>query len=138
MSVVELAGAAGKNANPESRMASSVSPRSYLSDDPVLACRTSVILVADALRVPVEEIVAGARGSARSARARQAAMYLAHVALGISLTAVGRFFGRDHSTVAHGCHRVEDRRDHPDFDALIAELALAARIALNLDREIAA
>ncbi len=74
----------------------------------------------------------------QSAHARQAAMYLAHVALGISLSAVGKFFGRDHSTVAHGCRRVEDRRDDAAFDALIAELALAARIASHLDREITA
>jgi chromosomal replication initiation ATPase DnaA len=65
-------------------------------------------------------------------------MYLAHVALGVPLAAVGRCFGRDHSTVAHGCGRVEDLRDERGFDQMIAELALAARIARRLDREVLA
>lgn len=101
-------------------------------------CRVVILLAADAFQVPLPDMVAGTRGSVESAHARQAAMYLAHVALGIPLAAIGRFFGRDHSTIAHGCRRVEDRRDDPGFDVLIAELALAARIAMHLDREITA
>jgi DnaA-like protein len=101
-------------------------------------CRMAILLAADAFQVPLPWIVAGTRGSAESAHARQAAMYLAHVALGIPLAAIGRFFGRDHSTIAHACRRVEDRRDDSGFDVLIAELALAARIAMHLDREILA
>jgi chromosomal replication initiation ATPase DnaA len=101
-------------------------------------CRLAALLVADAFRLPPQNVAAATRGSRASAHARQAAMYLAHVALGISLTAVGVIFGRDHSTVAHGCRQVEDRRDDPAFDALISELALAARIAAHLDREITA
>jgi chromosomal replication initiation ATPase DnaA len=65
-------------------------------------------------------------------------MYLAHVALGIPLATIGRCFGRDHSTVAHGCGRIEDLRDERSFDEMIAELALAARIARRLDREVLA
>lgn len=101
-------------------------------------CRLAALLAADAFQTPLHNVVAPTRGPIASAHARQAAMYLAHVALGISLSAIGMIFGRDHSTVAHGCRRVEDRRDDPDFDALIAELALAARIAAHLDREITA
>lgn len=101
-------------------------------------CKLTSLLAADAFRIPLSSIVAGTRGPLQSAHARQAAMYLAHVALGISLSAIGKFFGRDHSTIAHGCRRVEDRRDEAAFDALIAELALAARIASHLDREITA
>jgi chromosomal replication initiation ATPase DnaA len=98
----------------------------------------AAMLAADAFQIPLPKVIAGTRGSAESAHARQAAMYLAHVALGIPITAIGRFFGRDHSTIAHGCRRVEDRRDDSGFDVLIAELALAARIAMHLDREITA
>jgi chromosomal replication initiation ATPase DnaA len=90
------------------------------------------------LQLKPSDILAVTRGSPADAHARQAAMYLAHVALGISLTAIGRFFARDHSTVAHGCRCVEDRRDDPAFDTLIGELALAARIALHLDCEVTA
>jgi chromosomal replication initiation ATPase DnaA len=103
-----------------------------------VGCKLAALLVADALQLKLSDILAVTRGSPESARARQAAMYLAHVALGISLTAIGRFFARDHSTVAHGCRCVEDRRDDPGFDTLIAELALAARIALHLDCEVTA
>lgn len=101
-------------------------------------CKLAVLLVADALQLKLSDILAVTRGSSANARARQAAMYLAHVALGISLTAIGRFFARDHSTVAHGCRCVEDRRDDPAFDTMIAELALAARLAAHLDCEVTA
>jgi chromosomal replication initiation ATPase DnaA len=103
-----------------------------------VGCKLAALLVADALQLKLSDILAVTRGSPESARARQAAMYLAHVALGISLTAIGRFFARDHSTVAHGCRCVEDRRDNPAFDTMIAELALAARLALHLDCEVTA
>jgi chromosomal replication initiation ATPase DnaA len=56
------------------------------------------------------------RGRAHIALARQVAMYLAHVACGMSLTDTGRLFGRDRTTVAHACGVIEDRRDDPVFD----------------------
>lgn len=96
------------------------------------------LLAADALDVPLANVLAPTRGSCAAVHARQVAMYLSHVALGIPIVTVGRHFGRDHSTVAHGCRRVEDLRDERSFDALIAELALAARIARHLDHEVLA
>ena len=51
---------------------------------------------------------------------RQIAMYLSHVVLQISLTDIGIVFGRDRTTVGHACHVVEDRRDDPDFDRIVA------------------
>jgi len=56
------------------------------------------------------------RGRAKVALARQAAMYLAHVVCGLTLTDTGRLFGRDRTTVAHACGVIEDRRDDPLFD----------------------
>jgi chromosomal replication initiation ATPase DnaA len=56
------------------------------------------------------------RGRAKVALARQVAMYLAHVACGITLTDTGKLFGRDRTTVAHACGVVEDKRDDPHFD----------------------
>lgn len=102
------------------------------------ACSLAAMLAADALDVPITNVLAETRGSRTAAHARQVAMYLAHVALGVPLASVGRCFGRDHSTVAHGCGRVEDLRDERGFDQMIAELALAARIARRLDREVLA
>jgi chromosomal replication initiation ATPase DnaA len=59
--------------------------------------------------------------------ARQLAMYLTHVMLGLNLTEAGRLFGRDRTTVAHACGLIEDRRDDPDFEALVAGLEAAVR-----------
>jgi hypothetical protein len=102
------------------------------------ACKLAVFLVADAFQIPPKHFLAPTRGKPAHARARQAAMYLAHVALGVSITAIGAFFRRDRSTVAHACRQVEDRRDDFVFDLMMAELALAARIAAHLDCEVTA
>ena len=48
--------------------------------------------------------------------ARQVAMYLAHVAWGLTLTEAGHVFARDRTTVAHACGLVGDSRDDPVLD----------------------
>jgi chromosomal replication initiation ATPase DnaA len=68
------------------------------------------------------------RGPAAEAFARQVAMYLAHVGLGLSLSTVGRLFARDRSTVAHACALVEDRRDAAPFDRSLDLLEGAMRL----------
>lgn len=62
------------------------------------------------------DLWSGTRGRPHAAFARQVAMYLAHVACGLTLTQVGHIFSRDRTTVAHACGRVEDLRDDPAFD----------------------
>ena len=62
------------------------------------------------------DLWSGTRGCPRVAFARQVAMYLAHVAWGLSLTEVGYVFSRDRTTVAHACGLVEDLRDDPVLD----------------------
>ncbi|GAB5506632.1 MAG: hypothetical protein Rhirs2KO_17950 [Rhizobiaceae bacterium] len=47
-------------------------------------------------------------------------MYVTHVVLGLSMTEIGKGFGRDRTTVMHACHLVEDLRDDDDFDQIIA------------------
>jgi hypothetical protein len=54
-------------------------------------------------------------------------MYLMHTSLGRTMADVGRYFGRDRTTVAHACGRIEDQRDDAGFDALV--LVLEERIA---------
>ena len=56
------------------------------------------------------------RGSPAQAFARQVAMYLAHVGLGLSQRRIASLFARDRRTVAHACALVEDRRDCARFD----------------------
>ena len=70
------------------------------------------------------------RGRSRVAFARQVAMYLAHVAFGLTLTTVGRAFNRDRTTVSHACALVEDARDDPEFDRTLELLeAIVKRLA---------
>ena len=81
--------------------------------------------VARVFAVPTEALSSASRGRARIAFARQAAMYLAHVGLSLSLTDVGRLFARDRTTVAHACGVVEDRRDDPTLDRTLELLEAA-------------
>ncbi len=89
------------------------------------ACRFVEALVGVALGVALADMRRSSRGRAPAAFARQTAMYLAHVHLGLSLERVGEHFGRDRTTVAHACARVEDSRDDPNRDRIVACLELA-------------
>ncbi|MCE9649583.1 MAG: hypothetical protein K8R18_08175 [Parvibaculum sp.] len=84
-------------------------------------------MIACALDIPITEMRARTRRRAPVAHARQIAMYLTHVAFGFSLSAVGRYFGRDRTTAAHACRQIEDRRDNRDFDLLLDKLEYAVR-----------
>ncbi len=88
-------------------------------DDPVLTREFIFNTVAAVFDVETDLLLRPNRGRAEVALARQVAMYLAHVGCELSLTAVGRVFGRDRSTVAHACRRVEDARECPQFDRAI-------------------
>ncbi|SMC96898.1 helix-turn-helix domain-containing protein [Rhizobium sp. RU36D] len=77
-------------------------------------------------------LTAGDRAARRDRRrlachARQIAMYVCHVVLRLSLSEIGRAFGRDRTTVGHACHVVEDRRDDPAFEAFVSALERVAR-----------
>jgi hypothetical protein len=63
------------------------------------------------------------------ARVRQIGMYVVHVTLGMSMTQVGRAFGRDRSTVAHACHLIEDMREDRDFDCIVNTVEALVRVA---------
>ncbi|WP_367193767.1 helix-turn-helix domain-containing protein [Amorphus sp. 3PC139-8] len=75
--------------------------------------------VAAAFALPIDELAAPTRRRAEVAFARQVAMYIAHVDLGLSLTETGGLFERDRTTAAHACRVVEDRRDDGDLDRLL-------------------
>lgn len=59
------------------------------------------------------------RGTPEQALARQMAMYLTHVGFGMSLQRTAAAFGRDRSTIAHACHKIEDCRDNDAIDGLL-------------------
>lgn len=84
--------------------------------------------VAPAFAVAPDALWAGTRGRPAEALARQVAMYLANVGLGLTLNKVARLFARDRRTVAHACARIEDRRDAAPFDRALDLLEGALRL----------
>jgi chromosomal replication initiation ATPase DnaA len=86
------------------------------------AGQIATAVVAAAFTIPIGELRATSRRPAPVAFARQSAMYLAHVAFGLTYADVGRAFGRDRTTAAHACRIVEDRRVEPGLDAQLASL----------------
>jgi hypothetical protein len=85
-------------------------------------------LVVPTFAVGPAALWARTRGSPRAALARQVAMYLAHVGMGLSLSEVGRLFARDRSTVAHACGVVEVWRDCAPFDRALDLLEAGMRL----------
>jgi chromosomal replication initiation ATPase DnaA len=88
-------------------------------------------IVSSAFNTPVAQLRAATRQGAASAFARQCAMYLAHVVLGLNFSAVGRTFRRDRTTAAHACRLIEERREDPRIDAVIEALEAACRVQLS-------
>ena len=88
-------------------------------------CHLVALTTASAFAIPVGELTATTRRTPYVAFARQSAMYLAHVALGLSYSEVGRAFGRDRTTAAYACQLIEDRRDDPAVDAVLGLLESA-------------
>jgi chromosomal replication initiation ATPase DnaA len=90
--------------------------------------------IAVAFGIETKDLRRRTRGRADAAFARQVAMYLGHVAYGLTYSDVGRVFERDRTTVAHACKIVEDRRDDAGIDrtldlleAVVAHLAHIAQ-----------
>jgi len=93
--------------------------------------------VAATFMVPLGELMADTRRTAPVVLARWSAMYLAHVELGMSFADVGRAFGRDRTTAARACELIEQRRDEPELDAALSELAHVVRRDLGGACEVA-
>lgn len=87
--------------------------------DPVTTLKQ---MVAQAFKVALRDLDAPTRREAPIATARQSAMYLANVALGMPFAHVARAFGRDRTTASHAARVTEDRRDDPAFDAILSRL----------------
>lgn len=89
--------------------------------------------VATVYRIDKRLLAHPTRGRSRVAFARQVAMYLAHVTFGLTLTTVGRAFGRDRTTVSHACALVEDARDNPELDRTLELLEAIAKHLASVD-----
>lgn len=75
--------------------------------------------VAGSYRVPIGAVL-GRSKTCDAVTARQVSIYLAHTLLSRPHEYLAGMFGRHHSTVSHACHRIEDQRDEPRFDARLA------------------
>jgi hypothetical protein len=95
-----------------------------------LVRRLTETIAQAAFPVHPDAMVILTRGRARVSLVRRVAMYLCHVALGFSLTVVGRIFGRDRTTAAHACRSIEDARDNRTFDRTMDALEAATRLAV--------
>jgi uncharacterized protein (UPF0371 family) len=87
--------------------------------------------IGQVFNILLEDLGSTNRGPARVALARQVAMYLTHVACGLTLTDVGRLFARDRTTVAHACAVVEDLRDDAKFDRVLELVEMIVRFQLQ-------
>jgi len=85
-------------------------------------CNDVIALVSREKGVPIRLLMHRSRCRVPAARARQLAMYLAHVVLGLSLSEIGELFGRDRTTVSYACALIEDMRDDQNFDDEVSEL----------------
>ena len=91
--------------------------------------RLSCGVAAYLLNAAAEDVMGPTRGEARTAYARQLAMYFCHVVFAMSLARTGVAFSRDRSTVAYACRIIEDKRDDAGFDAWLARAEDALRTA---------
>ena len=96
-------------------------------------CDTVIALIAQEKHIPIRLLMHRSRCRTGTARARQLAMYLCHVAVGRSLQAVGEVFGRDRTTVSYACALMEDMRDDRGFDDAVAALELRIEAAVGAD-----
>ena len=102
-------------------------PKTGTSGCPRRAADVIGATVAAAFTVQISELHHRSRRRATVALARQSAMYLAHVTLGLTFAEVGRVFGRDRTTAAYACRRIEERRTDVRLDTALAELEQVLR-----------
>lgn len=94
-------------------------------------CDAAIEIVAALFDLPSRELRRAGRSTIDIARVRQIAMYVAHVVLQLTMGEVGRGFGRDRTTVLHACHLVEDLRDDPEFDRIVATAERVTKTVFN-------
>ncbi|WP_181704313.1 helix-turn-helix domain-containing protein [Chthonobacter albigriseus] len=67
------------------------------------------------------------RGQALNAFARQVAIYVMHVNLGLNLTDCAAVYGRDRTTAAYACRKIEDLREYRAVDAMVDTIEQAVQ-----------
>ena len=96
------------------------------------------LVVSSILHISQRDLHRKHRCVAPIAHARHMAMYLTHVSFGISFTEIGRFFGRDRTTVSHACQRIEDEREDAQTEWILNLMELSIRrLATRTNVEVA-
>jgi chromosomal replication initiator protein len=94
------------------------------------ACQNAAIVQAtsDVMQIPADDIKGPGR-AAPVALARAVAMFVARELTDQSLPQIGRYFGRDHTTVIHAIRRIERLSADDHLRAAINAVRLNAKIA---------
>lgn len=92
-------------------------------------------LVAASRGLRAADLIGRDRGKASIALARQLGMYLMHTYYRRIYSDVGRFFGRDRTTVSHACGLIEEMREGREFDEAVARLEVALAPEAAAERE---
>ncbi|MHC1549708.1 helix-turn-helix domain-containing protein [Phyllobacterium sp. K27] len=100
-----------------------------LDERPFQICDHVLDILSALFNISGGDLRSNSRCEQAVARVRQIGMYVVHVTLGMSMTKVGRVFGRDRSTVAHACHLIEDMREDADFDRIVHMVETVVRAA---------
>src|SRR5271170_2256089 len=88
-------------------------------------------MVAQIYGVKAKDLRSRRRRDARTALARQIAMYLSHIVLEMSFAEIGRAFRRSRSTACHALHHVEDMREDMELDSTLLQLEVLLRQAVG-------
>lgn len=100
-----------------------------------LTARMAKEIVCEAYGIPHASLMTAEKRGADLSRARQVAMYLAHVVGQLSLHQVAECFHRDRSTVSHACINIEDSRDSPVLEMQLEYMEKLLRERLRGARE---
>ena len=111
------------------RLPVTVEPPAARAEPVIDLCEAMIDVAAALYNVSSKELREPGRSTLAVTRVRQIAMYVAHVACGLSMRQVGLGFGRDRTTVLHACHLIEDLRDDEEFDRHIALTERVVRAA---------
>lgn len=95
-------------------------------EDRKIDCELIIAIVADKYGMEPSDLT-GKRRSQDIALARQVAMYICREMTELSTTAIGKAFGRDHTTVLHGCEKIEGNMEDYSFKKRVEEIMKAVR-----------
>ena len=95
-------------------------------EDRRIDCGLIIGIVADKYGMEPADLT-GKRRSQDIALARQVAMYICRELTDLSTTAIGKAFGRDHTTVLHGCEKIEVSMADCGFRNRVEEIMKAVR-----------